>query len=299
MEKRLPSAELMDEEPRPQPRSLLLRRALILVALLVGSIIIYASILARFDVSKKGGEVEIGAPLSEARVRLYLQPVQIDVVNESIQIKISIVPLSNGVSTIADHDFILNIGRGNQVEHIQITAGRPLAETTYEFDLHGGDVRDYPLDRYTSLITLTARERTDGGENDVPIHVTTWEAAPGFNVRTIMSRQGNEFQLQNALSRIGAVSFFALAIYAAMLVMMACGLIIGSLVFVGIRKIEPTLVSALGAIIFALPALRNAMPGAPPLGVRADILVFFWAELGAVIGLCLFIAAWAREGAQP
>ena len=84
-----------------------------------------------------------------------------------------------------------------------------------------------------------------------------------------------------------------------MLIMMTCALIIGSLVFLGVRKIEPTLVSALGAIIFALPALRNAIPGAPPLGVRADVLVFFWAELGAVIGLCLFIAAWAREGAQP
>ena len=84
-----------------------------------------------------------------------------------------------------------------------------------------------------------------------------------------------------------------------MLVMMVCALIIGSLVFIGIRQIEATLVSALGAIIFALPAVHNALPGAPPLGVRADILIFFWAELGAIIALCLFITAWARRGAQP
>jgi hypothetical protein len=80
--------------------------------------------------------------------------------------------------------------------------------------------------------------------------------------------------------------------------MMLCALIIGSLVFVGIRRIEVTLIGALGAIIFALPALRNALPGAPPLGVRADIFTFL-AELGAVIALCLFIAAWARGGAPP
>jgi Domain of unknown function (DUF4436) len=60
-----------------------------------------------------------------------------------------------------------------------------------------------------------------------------------------------------------------------------------------------TLVGALGAMIFALPAVRNALPGAPPLDVRADILIFFWAELGAIIALCLFITAWARQGARP
>jgi hypothetical protein len=84
-----------------------------------------------------------------------------------------------------------------------------------------------------------------------------------------------------------------------MIVMMFCALVIGTLVFVGVRRIEVTLVGALGAMIFALPAVRNALPGAPPLGVRADILIFFWAELGAIIALCLFITAWARQGARP
>jgi hypothetical protein len=84
-----------------------------------------------------------------------------------------------------------------------------------------------------------------------------------------------------------------------MIVVAVGSLTIGTLVFVGIRRIEVTLVGALGAIVFALPALRNALPGAPPLGVRADVLVFFWAELAAVIALSLFIAAWARRGAQP
>ena len=45
--------------------------------------------------------------------------------------------------------------------------------------------------------------------------------------------------------------------------------------------------------------LRGALPGAPPLGVRADALIFFWAELAAIIAFCLFIAAWARRGPAP
>jgi hypothetical protein len=84
-----------------------------------------------------------------------------------------------------------------------------------------------------------------------------------------------------------------------MIVLAVCALTTSTLVFVGIRRIEVTLVGVLGAIVFALPAMRNALPGAPPLGVRADVLVFFWAELAAVIAFSLFIAAWARRGAQP
>ena len=53
----------------------LLRRIMVLAALLVGCAIIYGLVLARFDLSKKGGEIQAGATISEARVSLYLQPI--------------------------------------------------------------------------------------------------------------------------------------------------------------------------------------------------------------------------------
>jgi hypothetical protein len=270
--------------------------------LLIGCAVVYGIILARIDLSKGPGETELGAPVGQARVNLYLQPIQIDPVNESMHVRISVVPLSDAKVTIADRDFVLKVQRGKQVEHVQIRAGQSLPEVSFDFDLHDGDVRDYPLDRYVSRMTLAANESAqNGAERSLPIHVTAWEGVLGFDVKakSTATQQSDELQLQFAVSRTGAVSFFGLAIYTAMLVMMLCALIIGSLVFLGIRRIEVTLVSALGAMIFALPAVRNALPGAPPLGVRADILIFFWAELGAIIALCLFIAAWARRGAQP
>jgi hypothetical protein len=288
-----------DQSTRLSP---LLRHALILAALLIGCAVVYGTTMARFDLSKRAGEVELGAPADKARVALYIQPIQIDAVNHSMQVRISVVPIGETKVTIADRDLLLTIQRGKQIEHLQIRAGQLLPEVTFDFDLHEGNVRDYPLDRYVSLMTLAASERTqDGTEKLVPIHVTAWEGILGFDIKakSISTQRSEELQLQFAVSRTGAVSFFGVAIFAAMLVMMLCALIIGSLVFVGIRRIEVTLIGALGAMIFALPALRNALPGAPPLGVRADIFIFFWAELGAVIALCLFIAAWARRGASP
>jgi Domain of unknown function (DUF4436) len=70
-------------------------------------------------------------------------------------------------------------------------------------------------------------------------------------------------------------------------------------VFLGVRKPEATLMGALAGVVFALPALRNALPGAAPLGVNADIFVFLWAELAAVLAVTLLIATWARSGPRP
>ena len=49
---------------------------------------------------------------------------------------------------------------------------------------------------------------------------------------------------------------------------------------------------ALAAMVFSIPALRGIMPGAPPLGVDADILVLVWVQLAVVLGLTLFVVTW-------
>ena len=54
--------------------------------------------------------------------------------------------------------------------------------------------------------------------------------------------------------------------------------------------------AVLSAMTFSLPALRNVLPGAPPLGIRADSLVFLWAEVAVVVGLTLVVITWARHG---
>jgi len=293
------------EETPPARLSSPWSRLFVLAALVVAACALAFGVLeAEFGLSDVPGEAEFGVPSSEAAVRLYLQPVQIDPVNESLQVRISLVPDPSAAepSTIADRNFLLRIRRGNQVEHVPIRANQALPELTYEFDLDGGNVRGYPLDRYVSVMRLAAVEQApDGTEKPLPIHFTAWEGILGFDVKgyATETKVPGELQFQFSFRRDGAVLFFGIAMYAAMIVMALCALIIGVLTFVGFRRIEATLVGALGAVIFALPALRNALPGSPPIGIRADTLIFFWAELGAVIGLCLFVAAWARHGARP
>src|SRR5262245_32834698 len=103
---------------------------------------------------RKGRETELGAARGQARVNLYLQPIHVDAVNQSMQLRIWVVPLWDTKVTIADRDFLLKIQRGQQVEHVQVRTGQSFPEVTYEFDLNDGNVRDYPLDRYVSVTSL-------------------------------------------------------------------------------------------------------------------------------------------------
>jgi Domain of unknown function (DUF4436) len=68
--------------------------------------------------------------------------------------------------------------------------------------------------------------------------------------------------------------------------------------FTDVRPAETGLIGSLAAIAFALPVLRNALPGSPPLGVQADMWVFLWAELAAVLALALVLFKWAN-GRKP
>lgn len=45
-------------------------------------------------------------------------------------------------------------------------------------------------------------------------------------------------------------------------------------------------------LIFAMLPLRNAMPGAPPIGVLADYMSFFWAQAVIAATLIAVVLTW-------
>jgi hypothetical protein len=132
----------------------------------------------------------------------------------------------------------------------------------------------------------------------LPMKITLWAVLLGFQLEARAQPGGTskEVHLIFQIVRSNAFALFALATYGAMAIIGLCTLTIGVLTFTGFRRPEATLVGALGAAVFALPALRNALPGAPPIGVRADFYVFLWTELAAVIALGLMVSAWVRLG---
>ena len=128
-----------------------------------------------------------------------------------------------------------------------------------------------------------------------------WEGVLGYNLHTTSQPRPDpdDVELTIAVTRSGAFALFALCAYGSMIVLAGCALAVAILTFIDVRRPEATLVGALAAIVFALPVLRNALPGSPPLGVEADIWVFLWAELAAVLALALLVFKWAKAGPRP
>jgi Domain of unknown function (DUF4436) len=165
--------------------------------------------------------------------------------------------------------------------------------------LNEGSVAHYPLDAYSARLGVQLLDNKSLLR--LPARVTMWEGVLGYSLQTT-SQSGpepNDIQLTTTIMRSGAFALFALCAYGAMLVLGCCALAIGALTFTDVRSPEATLIGALAAITFALPVLRNALPGSPPLGVTADMWVFLWTELAAVLSLALVVFKWAKAGPSP
>ena len=198
-----------------------------------------------------------------------------------------------------DRDLTLLVSHDNTVEEIKLAAGDHIASSTFEVDLNEGSVTRYPLDAYVARFGVQLLDEKSSLR--LPARVTLWEGVLGYHLHATNQSgpEPDDIQLTTTVTRSGAFSLFALCAYGAMLVLGCCALAIGVLTFTNVRRPEATLIGALAAITFALPVLRNALPGSPPLGVTADMWVFLWTELAAVLALALLVFKWAKAGPPP
>ena len=268
----------------------------VLLALTIG----YVVMVRQFDVTGLPLERHFGAtdkvvPAGE----VYIEPLSIDALNDAMQVRAYLSPgmsESKSDKAASDRDLTLVVSHDGTVEEIKLAAGNHIASSSFQVDLNDGSVTHYPFDSYVTRLGIELR---DGKSSlRLPARITMWEGALGYSLRTT-GRPGpdpDSTQLTTTVARSGAFALFALCVYGAMLVLAGCALTIGVLTFADVCRPEATLIGALAAITFSLPALRNAMPGSPPLGVSADMWVFLWTEVAVVAALLLMVFKWARAG---
>jgi hypothetical protein len=271
----------------------------VLIALTAG----YILLLRNVNVSELPSERHFGAadPVVPAG-EVYLEPISIDALNDAMEVRAYLSPSlseSKNAHIASDRDLTLLVSHDNTEEEVRLAAGDHIASSTFEVDLNEGSVTQYPLDSYVARVGVQLL----GGKSSLrlPARVTMWEGVLGYSLHTT-SQAGhdpNDVQLTTAIARSGAFALFALCAYGAMVVLGCCAIVVGALTFIDVRAAETSLIGSLAAIAFALPVLRNALPGSPPLGVAADMWVFLWAELATVLALALVVFKWAKAGPRP
>jgi hypothetical protein len=251
-----------------------------------------------FDASEQQLLGEIEAPLPG--IRIYLEPLGLDLMRDSMQLRISVQPASLAAGSLPtfDHDLVLRLMHDGESHQVDLRTGQSVVTTTVELDLSDGDVSHYPFDSYHAQVSITC---VDQQAESRSVAITAWKRLLGFRLQSRVdpASSSDKTTVSIVARRTLAFRYFAVTAYGAMVVLASGALTIGTLVFLRLRRPEPTLLGALAAIVFALPALRNALPGGPPLGVLADVFVFLWAELVAVAALAMVIVTWALKAPRP
>jgi hypothetical protein len=289
----------MDRRP---PRRRIMRLLAVGIAVFVLTAV-YLLALSRFHVSEVPSERNFAA--ADAAVpagEVYLEPLSIDALNDAMLIRAYLMPVSPASKdpyAAPGRDLTAFITHDKTVEEVKLMAAEHVATSTFEVDLNEGSVSHYPLDSYAAVLAVDLMDAKSSQK--VPVQVTVWEGVLGYRLHTTAEATADPHAagFTIAIRRSGAFALFALCAYGAMVVLGFSALAIGILVFAEVREVDATLIGALAAIAFALPALRDALPGSPPLGVQADVWVFLWAELAVVLALGLVVFQWARAGPNP
>ena len=164
-----------------------------------------------------------------------------------------------------------------------------------------GESSQYPWDRYRgTLWVCLAAQKGSGGVTPiwkaVPFTLDLKPGVPGFKIGAQEVKQKDTgfslvtvaFDVERARSSAGFAVFIMILI--GLLTMV--DFLAGFAMVVGGRKIDTTILGWLGAMLFAMLPLRNAMPGAPPIGCIADYMSFFWAEAITAVTLIAVVVTW-------
>lgn len=155
-----------------------------------------------------------------------------------------------------------------------------------------GDVSQYPLDTYTGLLEVTAK-RIDGAaktEDVVPTVLTVQSSKHDWSTGSKgLPSEGGTVSVELTAKRGAATIAFALFELSIMVLLAVMAIAMTYAAIVSRKPLEFSLFVWLVAMLFALPAIRNTMPGVPGVGTIGDYAVFFWCLVA--VACCLVTAA--------
>jgi hypothetical protein len=163
--------------------------------------------------------------------------------------------------------------------------------------LYGGEVMRYPFDEHYADLTIGLYAVSEGKEGEakqftpVPFKVNFTGALPGYSITAEEwdKKEASYDEIYMTFIRSATTKFFAVFIMVLMWLLAIVALSVSLTCLITGRKIEATLFSWMGALLFAMVPLRNAMPAAPPIGALTDYISFFWAEILVALSLVIFV----------
>jgi hypothetical protein len=301
-----------DEDSHTGVRAWLKGHASVWTFSFIAFILVYAGVNLLYGLSTSRPEV----PVVDApdRVVVYLNPIAVTPAEDRIKANVLVEPpdrlLRDGALTEELRVHLVTVPKT-----LSFDAGSRSWGAEVDIIAKDGSYELYPLDRYETGVALYASTTSEGNEQLQPSALVIWGKFPGWRVHSTTSREPlpagwsipptpevTSLDMSLAVlqvSRNGSTMSIVALLLAAMVVLAALALVVSRAVATRRRRIEATMASWFAALLFAMVPLRTNLPGAPPIGVWIDFLLFLWVILGLMIALAVFIASWLRYSRAP
>jgi hypothetical protein len=153
-------------------------------------------------------------------------------------------------------------------------------------NLDGGDPNEYPFDVYY-FDRYIIRAHNNGTE--VPLSMKQTGTLQGWKFVFKISNGGqgssSTLKLSIKATRSSTTYAFSILLFSVMW-LLSCGAFLLTMCYITFDFLEPPLIAILGTMLFALPAVRNTQPGAPPIGCILDVAGLFWNM--TLVSVCVF-----------
>ncbi len=251
--------------------------------------LVYVAVIALYAFSGKVELTKEGPDDTQVRLPIELNIESVDPVAGRLKVNLDLRPTgaldaTGGAGLILAQPVTLIATDVDGPRALDFPASTPLSPVEVRL-LTDGDVQFWPFDTYevdSRVLALTSdnadhialdwsvgRHRVPGWTFDV--HVTELEGGKVYGV-TILAQ------------RAGATVAFGIVLLGLMVVMPVIVLTVAINVYRGKQKMEATLMSWIGAMLFATIPLRGFLPGSPPIGSWIDYLVVLWVIAGLIAG---------------
>lgn len=292
-----------------------LRRGIVAGIVLV-AVLAYIAVVLLYAAGGRGSDVQsrfLGTADPEVTT-ITFSPMAVVGLTQRIEVDARVSPAAqyrdaDGVGIMRELGFIVTPVDGEQSFVVEEGS---LLELTKSLTIvaASGAIENWPLDRYTAALGVIGYITDENGEKQVIPTEVKWEGyLTGWDftvsedydnpVGTVDTADGRDelvpsisIQATRSLSTVA----FGVVLLGLLVVMPALVLFVAIRAFTGRRKVEATLTSWMGAMLFATVPLRTFLPGSPPIGSWIDYLIVLWVVVGLITGLVVYVLAWNRWG---
>ena len=277
---------------------------LILLVIFAG---LYVFVLGAYKNEGNNRAAELTADTAKAgenRIDVSGRIVTADPIKGDVVVRLEFVPhgsLASGDGGLLARDLELYVSSATGKNVHEFKKGKRMNPVEAVVEIHEGEPMDYPFDAHSAELSFffePAKGGEAGGNESIPMAVEMRGSVAGLRLDTEYAKENtpDHAVVEISIQRATTAVFFSVFIMIAMWALVIGVISLVYRVFAGHRKIEISMFSFLGALLFAFPALRNSQPGTPPIGTLSDFIAFFWAEVIVALSLLSVVLRWIVRG---